>query len=126
MRDVAKRFSFGNPWALDSTFRTNQWDLPLYATIVPNQDRKEVPIFYMLCSKDKKQWHVGIAIELALTSVFASIGKIRHSAIVINKHMKSLNSFNEVIDKNTHFWTIGSEGRVQVVGRILLCHFHVT
>jgi hypothetical protein len=98
--------------------------LPLYAAIVPNQDGKGVPVFYMLC-KDKKQWHEGIAIELALTSVFASIGKVRPSAIVIDKHKTSLNSINEVIDKDAHCWTIGSEGRVQVARRVLLCHFHV-
>jgi hypothetical protein len=47
-------FSLSNSWAFDSTFKTNQYDLPLYATIVPNQDGKGVPVFYMLCNKDKK------------------------------------------------------------------------
>jgi hypothetical protein len=79
----------------------------------------------MLCSKDKKQGHEGMAMELALTYVFASIGKVRPFAIVIDKYMTSLNSINEVIDKDVHRWTIRSEGRVQVVGRVLLCHFHV-
>jgi hypothetical protein len=125
MRDVAKRFSLGNSWALDSAFKTNQYDLPLYAAIVPNQDGKGVPVFYMLCSKDKKQRHEGIAIKLALTAVFASIGKVRPSAIVIDKHKTSLNSINKVIDKDAHCWTIGSERRIEVAGRVLLCHFHV-
>ena len=63
-----------NAWALDSTFKTNQWDLPLYAAIVPNQDGKGMPVFYMLCTKDKNEGHEGIAIELALSAVFESIG----------------------------------------------------
>jgi hypothetical protein len=66
----------------------------------------------MLCSKDKKQGHEGIAIELVLISVSTFIGKERSSAIVIDKHKTSLNSINEVIDKDAHCWTIGSEGRV--------------
>jgi hypothetical protein len=45
---------------------------------------KKGAIFYMLCSKDKKQGHKRIAIELVLTHVFASIGKVRPSAIVID------------------------------------------
>jgi hypothetical protein len=51
---------------------------------------------------------------LVLTIVFASIGKVRPSVIVIDKYKTSLNSINEVIDKN-----------VQVAGRVLLCHFYV-
>ena len=67
---------------------------------------------YSTCNKDKKQGHEEIAIQLASTSIFASIVKIRPRAIIIDKHKTSLNSINEVIDKNAHCWTIGSEGRV--------------
>ncbi len=55
MRNIGRRFSNGNSWAIDSTFYTNQYGLPLYAVIVPNQDGKAVPIFYMLCTRDVKQ-----------------------------------------------------------------------
>ena len=34
MRQNAIRFTFGSIWATDSTFKTNQYDLPLYAGIV--------------------------------------------------------------------------------------------
>jgi hypothetical protein len=64
MRDVVKMFSLGNSWTLDSTFKTNECNLPLYAAIVPNQDGKKVPVFYMLCSKDKKQEHKGIVLGI--------------------------------------------------------------
>ena len=55
MRDIAKRFSTGNSWALDSTFKTNNYDLLLYAVVVPNEDGRGMSIFYILCSKDKEQ-----------------------------------------------------------------------
>jgi hypothetical protein len=45
----------------------------------------------MLCNNDKKQGHEKKAIELALTYVFISFGKVRLSAIVIHKHKTSLN-----------------------------------
>jgi hypothetical protein len=34
IRDVAKRFSHGNSWALDSIDKKNQYDLHFYAAIV--------------------------------------------------------------------------------------------
>ena len=125
MRDVGRRFSHGNSWALDSTFKTNHYDLPLYAAVVPNQDGKGVPVFYMLCTKDKKQGHQGIALELALIAVFASLGAVRPSAIVIDKDKTSLNSINTVVRSDEHCWSIENGEKVQVAGKVLLCHFHV-
>ena len=89
MRSIAQQFSHGNSWALDSTFKTNQYDLPFYVAIVPNQDGKGMLIFYMLCTKDNKQGHERIALKLALTLVFASIRKTNPTAIVIDKHKTS-------------------------------------
>jgi hypothetical protein len=88
--------------------------LPLYAAIVPNQDRKGMPVFYMLCTKDNKQRHEGIALELALTSVFALIGEIRPTAIVIDKYKTSLNAINKVVEADVHCWIIQSGERIQV------------
>ena len=62
MKILAQRFSVTNSLALDSTFKTNQYRLPFYAVIVPNQDGIGIPIFYMFCSNDMKQRHEGIAI----------------------------------------------------------------
>jgi hypothetical protein len=125
MRVVAKNFSKDNAWALDSTFKINQWDLPLYAAIVPNQDGKGMPVFYMLCTKDKNKGHEGIAIELALSAIFASIEEVRRSAIIIDKHKTSLNSINKVISNDIHCWSFVNGTKIQIAGRILLCHFHV-
>ena len=125
MKIVAKKFSKNNAWALDSTFKTKQWDLPLYATILLNQDEKGMPVFYMLCTKDKNERYEGIAIELALSAVSASIGEVRPFAIVIDKHKTSLNSRNKVISNNIHCWSFVNATKIQIVVRILFYHFHV-
>ena len=111
--------------AIDSTFKTNQYGLPLYAAVVPNQDGKAMPVFYMLCSNDVKGGHEGIALEIALTHVFEAIGEVRPSAIVIDKHKTSLNAINKVVDNDAHCWIMKESTKVQIAGRVLLCHFHV-
>ena len=55
MRNIGRRFSNRNSWALDFIFSTNQYGLPLYAAIDPNHDEKGVLIFYMLCTRDVKR-----------------------------------------------------------------------
>ena len=129
MRNIGRRFSNGNSWAIDSTFCTNQYGLPLYAAVVPNQDGKGVPVFYILCTRDVKQKqgqnHEGIALELALTAAFASIGNVRPSAILIDKHKTSLNAINEIVGKDIHCWRVENEEKIQVDKNVLLCHFHV-
>jgi hypothetical protein len=125
MKTSAQRFSATNSWALDSTFKTNQYGLPFYAAIVPNQDGIRIPVFYMLCSNDMKQGHEGLAIEIALTHVFESLGKIRPSAIVIDKHKTSLNAIQKIVNNDVHCWTYEGGKKLQTGGRVLLCHFHV-
>lgn len=124
MRECAMKFSMGKSWAFDSTFKTNPYGLPLYAGIVPNQDGKGMPVFYMLCSTCKKQGHEGIAIEVTFNIVFASIGKIRPSAIIIDKHKTSFNSIQKVTSKDPYCWETKDNVQKQVAARILLCHFH--
>jgi hypothetical protein len=125
MRKSALRFSGNNSWALDSTFKTNQYGLPLYAAIVPNQDGIGIPVFYMLCSNDVKEGHEGLAIEIALSHVFGSLGEVRPSAIIIDKHKPSLNAIQRVVSNDVHCWTYEEGTKTQVGGQVLLCHFHV-
>lgn len=125
MKNMAIRFSKNNSWALDSTFKTNQYDLPLYAAVVPNEDGRGMPVFYMLCSKDKKQGHEGIALEITLEHVFAHMGDIRPSAFVIDKSKTSFNAIEKVIANDVSFWKDGKIGGEQIAGKMLLCHFHV-
>jgi hypothetical protein len=101
----------------------------LYAAIVPNRDGKGVPIFYMLCTRDVKreqgQSHKGIVLELALIVIFASIGDVRPSTILIDKHKTSLNAINEVVGKDIHCWRVENGEKIQIARNMLLCHFHV-
>lgn len=112
MRMTTSRFFGNNYWALDSTFKTNQYHLPLYATIVPNQDGIVVPIFYVLCSNDIKQDHKGITLELILTHVFGSFGEIRPSVIVIDKDKTSLIANTNVVNKNVYCWSTDGDTRI--------------
>ena len=70
MNKMTKMFSTYNSWAFDFTSKTNQYGLPLYAAIIPNEDGNDILIFYMSCSIDKQQDHEGITIELALIHIF--------------------------------------------------------
>jgi len=45
--------------------------------VVSNQDGKVMPIFYMLCTKDKDAGHERIAIQLAMTHVFFNLEDVR-------------------------------------------------
>ena len=129
IRNIGRRFSNGNSWAIDSIFCTNQYGLPLYAAVGPNQDGKRVPIFYVLCIRGVKQKqgqsHEGIPLELTLTAAFASIGDVRSSAILIDKHKTSLNAINEVVGKDIHCWRVENVEKFQVDENVLLCHFHI-
>ena len=101
----------------------------MYAAIVPNQERKRVLIFYILCTRDVKQEqgqsHEGITLELALTAAFALIRNIRSSAISIDKHRISLNAINEVVGKDIYCWRVENGQMIQIGENVLLCHFHV-
>ena len=124
MRDVAKRFSTENSCALDSTFKTNNYDLPSYVAVVPNDDGRGMPVFYMLCFKHKGQGHQGIAIEIALEYVFKNIGNVRPNAILINKDMTSLNAITTIVRNDHICWKNKRIRGEQIACQILLYHFH--
>ena len=48
IQNSAQRFSATNFWALNFTFKTNRYGLPLYVSIVPNENGIGIPVFYML------------------------------------------------------------------------------
>ena len=79
----------------------------------------------MLCTKEKNKWHEDVAIELALSAVFVSIGEVRPSATVIDKHKTSLNSIKKIISNDIHRWSFVNAAKIHIARRILLCHFHV-
>ena len=84
-----------------------------------------MPIFYMLCMKNKNKRHEGIAVELALSAVIASIGEARPSAILIDKHKISLNPINKVISNDIYCWRFFNATKVQIIKIIHLYHFHM-
>ena len=84
-----------------------------------------MPIFYMLCSKDKGQGHQGIAIEITLEYVFKNIGNVRPSAILIDKDMTFLNVITTIMRNDHICWKDKEIGGKQIVCQVLLCHFHV-
>ena len=104
MKDATHNFFKVNAWVWNFTFKIKQCDVSLYAAIINNQDGKGMSVFYILCMKDKNEGHEGITIELALSAVFVSIGKLRRSAVVIDKHKMSLIFINNVISNNIHYW----------------------
>ena len=124
MRDIAKQFSTGSSWALDCTFKTNNYDLPLYAAVVPNDDSQSMPVFYMLRSKYKGQGHQGIAIKISLEYVFKNIGIVRPSAILIDKDMTFLNAITTIVKNDPICWKDKRIGREQIVCQVLFCYFH--
>ena len=45
MRELAIQITPNSAWAIDSTFKTNQYGLPLYAAMYPNNRGYGMPIF---------------------------------------------------------------------------------
>lgn len=66
MLEMAIRFSHNNSWAIDSTFKTNKFGLPLFAAVLPNQIGVGIPIWFMLCTSDVGARHDVIALELTI------------------------------------------------------------
>ena len=125
MRQNAIRFSFGRSWAIDSTFKTNQYDLPLYAGVVRNQCGRGMHVFYMSCSKDTGSRQEGITLELCLKVVFEAIGNVKPTCIVIDKHKTSLLAIQKVVDEDKYCWRDELVGTEQIAGKFFLCRFHV-
>lgn len=119
-RSTTSRFLDNNYWAFDSTFKTNEHSLPFYTTIVPNHDRIGMPIFLYVIFQWFKQEHEDIALELALTHIFASLGEIQPSAIVIDKYKTSLTIITNVVNKNVYYWNTDGNIRVQIGGEMSL------
>lgn len=87
---------------MDSTFKTNNYEISLYAAVVPNNDGCGISVFYMVCSKDKGQGHQGIPVEIALKYIFKKMDIITPNAILIEKYITNLNVIT-IIMKNEFF-----------------------
>lgn len=126
MLQVALRFSRHSSWAVDSTFKTNIFGLPLYAAVLPNQNGVGIPIWLMLCSNDVGTSQEKVALELTFKTVFMKLGEVRPAAIVIDKSQQELEAILKVVDGDPYCWREDEDGRQQQVAcRVLLCWFHV-
>lgn len=64
--------------ALDFTLKTNQYDLPLYATIVPNQYGQGMPIIYMLCLRTNNRVKKDVQLKFVLKSCLKRLKMLDH------------------------------------------------
>ena len=122
MLEMARRFSLNSAWAVDSTFKTNKYGLPLYAGVVPNQKGNGIPIWFMLCSKDPGERHEHFALEITFATLFSRLGNIRPRAIIIDKSQVEFNAIYNVIRDDPSCWDITHT--TQLHCHVLLCWFH--
>lgn len=122
MLDMAMRFSTNNSWAIDSTFKTNVFGLPLYAAVVPNQHGIGIPIWLMMCTNDPGSDHEKIALEVSLKIIFSRMKNIRPTALVIDKSQMELEAFEKVVKEDPYCWQYN--GLQQVLCHIIICWFH--
>ena len=124
MLEMCERLSINNSWAIDSTFKTNQFGLPLYAAVAPNAMGVGIPLWYMICSSDKGSNHEQVALETCLRVIFARMPNVRPNAIVIDKSWTSYNAISNVVATDRLSWIVTNGQRSQTHCRLLLCQFH--
>ena len=66
MLNMCMRLSKNNAWAIDSTFKTNVFGLPLYVVVALNEQTIGIPLWYMLCTNDVGSDHDQLALEMTL------------------------------------------------------------
>ena len=116
--------TLNNSWAIDSTFKTNQFGLPLYAVVAPNAMGIGIPLWSMLCSSDKGSNHEQVALEAFLRLIFARMPTVKPNAIVIDKCWTSYNAITNVVATNRQSWIVVNGQRSQTHWRLLMCQFH--
>lgn len=125
MLQMAMRFSCHNSWAVDSTFKTNVFGLPLYAAVLPNQNGVGIPIWLMMCTSDIGTNQESKALELTFKTIFSRMREICPAAIVIDKSPVELEAIGKVVDADFYCWAEDEQrGRKQIAGHVLLCWFH--
>ena len=125
MLDMAMRFSMQNSWAIDSTFKTNAFGLPLYAAVVPNQHGMGIPVWLMMCTNDPGSDHEKISLEVTLKVIFSRMKNIRPTALVIDKCQVELEAFDKVVKEDQFCWQGDGFGlQTQVACHIIICWFH--
>ena len=124
MLQRAKTITPNSAWVIDSTFKTNQWGMPLFAGVCPNASGLGMPIFIMLCSDDNESGQVGTALWLTMKAVFRNMDGIRPNAIVIDKDKTSRTAITKAINEDVWCWQNQEIGGIQTKCQLLLCWFH--
>lgn len=125
MLDMAMRFSLHNSWAIDSTFKTNVFGLPLYAAVLPNQHGVGMPIWFMMCTNDPGSNQESVALEITLKTIFSKMNHVRPTALVIDKSQQELDAFIKVINEDPYCWGYEGQGnRIQISCHVIVCWFH--
>ena len=125
MLSMCIRLSKNNAWAIDSTFKTNVFGLPLYAAVAPNEHGVGIPLWYMLCTNDTGSQHEQLALEMTLKIIFEKMEGVRPKALVIDKSWTEYIALKNVIEVDSGCWEIVNGKRQQTSCLIFLCWFHV-
>jgi hypothetical protein len=124
MLERAKAITPNSAWVIDSTFKTNQWNMPLYAGMCPNAHGLGMPIFLMLCSADNETSEEQTALYLTMKAVFLNMGNIRPNAIVIDKSQTEFIAVTQAVCEDAWCWENQDVGGIQMRCHLLLCWFH--
>jgi hypothetical protein len=124
MLERAKAITPNSAWMIDSTFKTNQWNMPLYTRMCPNARGLGMPIFFMLYNADNETGQEQTALYLIMKAVFFNMGNIRPNTIVINKSQTKFIAITQVVLKDSWCWKNQDVGGIQVRCHLFLCWFH--
>jgi hypothetical protein len=124
MLERAKAITPNLAWVIDSTFKTNQWNMPLYVGMCPNVCGLGMPIFLMLCSADNETGQEQTVLYLTTKAVFFNIGNIRPNAIVIDKSQMEFIAIMQVVREDAWCWENQDVDGIQVRCHLLLCWFY--
>ena len=113
MLQLAKRLTLNSRGAIDSTFKTNQYNMPLFEVVCPNVEDIGMFIYLMLCSNDKNNAYEDISLRLTIKKIFEILRYVRPNAIVINKNKTKYDSYRAVTQMDPHYWRNGVVGSTQ-------------
>jgi hypothetical protein len=117
---MALKIISNSTWAINSTFKTNIFDFPLYTTVCLNDAGLGMPVFWMVCNKDKGASHESMALQLTIEKVFERVESTRPNVLIIDKNLSKFNAFSSVINHDP--WCL--ENDKQTRGLFLTCTFH--
>ena len=117
--------SKNNAWAIESTFKTNVFEMPLYVIAAPNEQGVRIPLWHILCTNDIRSQHEQQTLEMTLKVIFERMEDVRVDALVIDKCLIEYIALKNVIIVDLLFWEMVNDRKQQIAYKILLYWFHV-